>query len=112
MVRMKDVAEHAGVSVATVSNVITNKKYVGDTVKRKVMDSIKTLNYNINLVARGLKTQKTNIIGVLLPDITKLAFPDILKGIVDTAQNEGYNIIILSSNFDIETEKNYNNAQE
>ena len=107
MVKMRDVAKHAGVSVATVSNVITNKKYVGENVKKKVMDSIKTLNYNIDFIARALKTQQTGTIGVLVPDITKLAFLDMLKGILDTAQKEGYNINISSSNFNIKTEKNY-----
>jgi DNA-binding LacI/PurR family transcriptional regulator len=102
---MKDVAKHAGVSVATVSNVITGKHLVSDVIRMRVLNSMRELNYNINLVARGLKTQRTNTIGVILPDVTKLFFLDVLKGIMETAVVEKYNINIYSSNFNFETER-------
>jgi DNA-binding LacI/PurR family transcriptional regulator len=105
MVRMKDVAKHAGVSVATVSNVMTGKQVVSDVIRKRVLKSIKELNYNINLVARGLKTQRTNTIGVIVPDVTKIFFLDVLKGIMETAVNEKYNINILSSNYDFDVER-------
>ena len=105
MIRMKDVAKHAGVSVATVSNVITGKQVVSEIIRKKVHKSIKELNYSINLIARGLKTQKTNTIGIILPDVTSLFFLDVLKGILETTVNEQYKINIFSSNFDFETEK-------
>jgi DNA-binding LacI/PurR family transcriptional regulator len=105
MIRMKDVAKHAGVSVATVSNVLTGKQVVSDSVREAVFSSIKELNYSINLVARGLKTQRTNTIGLILPDVTKLFFLDVLKGIMETATKEKYNINIFSSNFDFEVER-------
>jgi DNA-binding LacI/PurR family transcriptional regulator len=110
MIRMKDVAKHAGVSVATVSNVITGKHIVSDIARTKVLNSIKKLNYNINLIARGLKTQRTNTIGVILPDVTKLFFLDVLKGIMETAVAEKYNINIFSSNYDFETERTLVNS--
>ena len=105
MVRMKDVAKHAGVSVAAVSYVITGKPGVGEAVRERVMQSIRELNYEINLVARGLKTDRTNTIGVILPDVTKLFFLNVLKGIMETAASEGYNITIFSSDFDFELER-------
>ena len=105
MVRMKDVANHAGVSVATVSNVITGKQIVSETIRNKVHESIKELNYSINLIARGLKTQRTNTIGIILPDVTKLFFLDVLKGIMEAATNEQYKINIFSSNYDFDTER-------
>ena len=105
MVRMKDVAKHAEVSVATVSNVITGKQIVSEAIRSRVLRSIKELNYSINLVARGLKTQRTNTIGIILPDVTKLFFLDVLKGILEAAVNEQYKINIFSSNYDFETEK-------
>jgi DNA-binding LacI/PurR family transcriptional regulator len=110
MIRMKDVAKYAGVSVATVSNVITGKHMVSDGVRMRVLKSIRELNYNINLVARGLKTQRTNTIGVILPDVTKLFFLDVLKGIMETAVAEKYNITIHSSNYNFETECNLVNS--
>jgi DNA-binding LacI/PurR family transcriptional regulator len=105
MIRMKDVAKHAGVSVATVSNVIAGKQIVSKANRAKVLNSIKELNYNINLIARGLKTQKTNTIGIILPDVTKLFFLDVLKGIMETAVSQNYNINIFSSNYNFEAER-------
>jgi len=104
---MKDVAKHAKVSVATVSNVITGKQYVSDSVKKTVENSIDVLGYNVNLVARGLKSKRTFTVGVLLPDITKAFFPDVLKGIEDAAIKENYQINFLSSDYDFELEKKY-----
>jgi len=104
MVSMKDVSRHAGVSVATVSNVITGKRTVSEKMRKRVLRSIDELNYQVNLVARGLKTQKTSTIGVILPDITKLFFQNVLKGILDTAYANGYHINILNSAYDFSAE--------
>ena len=105
MIRMKDVAKHAGVSVAAVSYVITGKPGVGEAVRERVLQSIRELNYEINLVARGLKTDRTNAIGVILPDVTKLFFLNVLKGIMENAAREMYNITIFSSDFNFELER-------
>lgn len=105
MVRMKDVAKHAGVSVATVSYVISGKQRVSDEARAAVQKSIKDLNYKVNMVARGLKTQRTYTIGVILTDITKLFFNDVIRGIVDEATRAGYKTNLLSSNFDFGTER-------
>jgi DNA-binding LacI/PurR family transcriptional regulator len=105
MVKMKDVAQRAGVSIATVSNVITGKRAVSPEVQKAVLQAISELDYHVNMVARGLKTQRTNTIGVVLPDVTKLFFNDVLKGIMAAASAHGYGIHILSSGYDFEQEK-------
>lgn len=105
MVKMKDVAQRAGVSIATVSNVITGKRAVSPEVQKAVLEAIRELDYHVNMVARGLKTQRTNTIGVVLPDVTKLFFNDVLKGIMSAAGAHGYGIHILSSGYDFEQEK-------
>ena len=97
MVTMNDVSRHAGVSVATVSNVITGKRTVSEDKRRRVIDSIDALGYQVNLVARGLKTQRTSIIGLILPDITKLFFQNVIAGIIDAASQSGYRLNILSA---------------
>lgn len=112
MVRMKDVAKHAGVSVATVSNVITGKRVVSDEVQKVVMNSIHELNYNVNLVARGLKMQRTNTIGVILPDLTNMFFLDIMRGIINECNKHSYTTNLLSSNFNFETEKSLVNMAQ
>lgn len=105
MVSMKDVAEKAGVSVATVSHVFSGKHYVSPEVKERVMDAVEQLNYHINLTARSLKTSKTSTIGVVLPDMTKLFFTEVMRGILETVENHGYRVMVLSSYFDFEMEK-------
>ena len=105
MVSMKDVSRHARVSVATVSNVITGKRQVSDKIRRRVLDSIAELDYQVNLVARGLKTQRTSTIGLILPDITKLFFQKLITGILDEASQNGYRLNILNSGYDFDTER-------
>lgn len=105
MVRMKDVAVRAGVSIATVSNVITGKQHVSPKVRDAVLAAIKELDYNVNLVARGLKTQRTSTIGVILPDVTKLFFLDVIKGIMEESDKLGYKINLVSSNYNFQTEQ-------
>jgi DNA-binding LacI/PurR family transcriptional regulator len=102
---MKDVSRHSGVSVATVSNVITGKHAVSEKARKKVEQAIKELGYQVNLVARGLKTQRTNTIGVILPDITKLFFQKVINGILDAAYAKGYMIHILGSGYSFHTER-------
>ncbi len=105
MVRMKDVAEHAGVSIATVSNVITGKNYVSPEVKQKVEESVHHLGYKVNLLARGLKIKRTRSIGVILPDITKMFFPNVLRGIETAAKKYNYKVNFLTSDFDFAVER-------
>lgn len=107
MLRMKDVARHAGVSVATVSNVITGKKPVSPAITQKVLASISDLNYQVNIMARGLKTQQTFTLGIVLPDVTKLFFMDVIRGIMDVANQNGYSVNILSSSYDLNTERQH-----
>ena len=107
MARMKDVADKAGVSVATVSNVITGRKQVSDELFKKVESAINELDYTVNLVARGLKSMNSFNIGVVMPRITNIFFPDLLNGIEDAAKKEGYTITYYSSNYDFNTEKLY-----
>ena len=105
MVKMKDVSRHAGVSVATVSNVLTGKRNVSPKVRARVMTSIKELDYQVNYLARGLKTRHTSTIGVVLPGITKLFFQKVLNGIISAAAEAGYRILIMNSNYDFDTER-------
>jgi DNA-binding LacI/PurR family transcriptional regulator len=110
MVKMKDVSLHAGVSVATVSNVLTGKRNVSPKVRARVMASIGKLDYQVNVLARGLKTQHTSTIGLVLPGITKLFFQKVLNGIISAATEAGYRILIMNSNYDFETERTLVNS--
>jgi len=69
MASMKDVAEAAGVSTATVSRVLTNGLYVRPEVRKRVLREVERLGYRPNLVARSLRAQQSNTIGMIISDI-------------------------------------------
>jgi len=94
IITIKDIANEAGVSTATVSYVINRTRQVKPDKERRVLDVIARTNYQPNRVAKSLRTRKTNIIGVLVEDI--LAFPSaqIIGGISDFVEQTDYNILL------------------
>ncbi len=75
MPSIKKVAEVSGVSVGTVSHVITGSVPVSEELRRRVQAAIRELNYHPNHVARSLKTSKTRTLGIVVPDMTIWFFP-------------------------------------
>lgn len=107
MISIKDVAKHAGVSVATVSRVLNNSGYVGQDTRIKVEKAIKELNYKPNEVARSLFKKQSSAIGLIVPDITNPFFPELARAVEDTAIQLGYNVILCNSDEDENKEQNY-----
>jgi DNA-binding LacI/PurR family transcriptional regulator len=93
----KELAKLAGVSAGTVSNVISGLSSVSEKSRQKVLDAIRTLNYQPNLIARSLKTNRTNTLGIVVPDITIPFFPKIIRGAESAARERGYFLIVLDS---------------
>lgn len=79
MASIKDVAKKAGVSISTVSNVINDTKYVSDELKLKINKVITELNYEVDPVARSLKSKKTLSIGVIITNINRIFFHRLLR---------------------------------
>ncbi|NLC65687.1 MAG: LacI family transcriptional regulator [Clostridium sp.] len=104
---IKDVAKEAGVSIATVSRVINKVDVVNKETKEKVEKAIIKLNYRPNIVARSLKTRRTETIGILVPDISNQFYPEVVRGAEDVANIYDYNIILCNSDSDISKEKEY-----
>lgn len=102
---LKDVAREAGVSYATVSNYINNKDVVRKETRDIIKLAIEKLNYRPALSARYLKLQKTNIIGIILPDIVNNYFAIIAKTIEETMRKNGYETIIYNTNYIEEEEE-------
>lgn len=104
MTSMKEVAQKAGVSIATVSAVVNDTKYVSNELKEKIEQVIKELNYRPNRIARSLKGKETKLIGVTVTEITNPFYPLMLKGVEDTAIVSGFNVILstTSDNEDME----------
>ncbi|WP_213804055.1 LacI family DNA-binding transcriptional regulator [Granulicella sp. dw_53] len=93
----KELAKLAGVSAGTVSNVISGSTNVSDRSRQKVLEAIRVLNYQPNLIARSLKTNRTNTLGIVVPDITIPFFPKIIRGAESAARERGYFLIVLDS---------------
>jgi LacI family transcriptional regulator len=104
---IKDVAAHAAVSVATVSAVINENKYVSPELVLRVRESIAILGYKRNSFARGLKTQKSHCIGLIIPDILNPFYTNIARGVEDVAHAHAYSLIIGNTDEDPEKEKKY-----
>ncbi|AYW46522.1 LacI family transcriptional regulator [Tetragenococcus koreensis] len=107
MATIREVADKAGVSVATVSRAINDSGYVGKEAKRKIMKAVKELNYKPNEVARSLYQKSSKMIGLLLPDIANPFFPLIAKGVEDVAQEKGYMVLLGNVEGDSHREQKY-----
>ncbi|GIO30362.1 MULTISPECIES: LacI family DNA-binding transcriptional regulator [Paenibacillus] len=93
-VKIKDVARAAGVSVTSVSRVLNNGEHVSEKLEKKVRRAIEELNYSPSLIAKSLKRNKTNLIGVIIPDITSNFQAMILSRIEEIAGRRGYNLLV------------------
>jgi len=93
----KELAKLAGVSSGTVSNVISGSTNVSERSRQKVLEAIRVLNYQPNLIARSLKTNRTHTLGIVVPDITIPFFPKIIRGAECAARERGYFLIVLDS---------------
>ncbi|XEC93989.1 LacI family DNA-binding transcriptional regulator [Paenibacillus tarimensis] len=107
--KIKDVAKRAGVSVTTVSRVLNGEKYVKDDLKERVNQAIKELGYAPSHIARSLVRRKTNLIGVIVPDLTSSFYSTILSSIEETASSNGYNLLVCNIIENIEKEYKYLN---
>ena len=104
---IKDVAAHAGVSVATVSAVINRNKYVSPDLTLRVQASIAALGYERNSLAQGLKMHTSQTIGLIISDITNPYFTSVVRGVEDVANARGYSLILGNTDEDLTKEKSY-----
>lgn len=106
MSTIKEVAELAGVSVGTVSHVITGSHPVTEPLRLKVNAAIKKLNYHPNHIARSLKNRRTQTLGIVVPDLTISFFPQIIRGAEAAARASGYSVIVASSDEEGDRQRN------
>ncbi|BBI36362.1 LacI family DNA-binding transcriptional regulator [Cohnella abietis] len=109
-VKITDVAKHAGVSVTTVSRVLNGERYVKDDLKSKVNRAIQELGYAPSQIARSLVRKKTNLIGVIVPDLTSSFYSTILSSIEDRASANGYSLLVCNISENIDKELKYLNV--
>jgi LacI family fructose operon transcriptional repressor len=112
MVSIKDVAEAAGVSTATVSRVLTNGLHVRPEVRKRVLAAVERLGYRPNLVARSLRSQQSTTLGLIVSDIRNPFFTAISRAVEDTAYEQGYSIMLCNTDEDPEKETIYLNLMQ
>lgn len=104
--KMKDVAAAAGVSVATVSKILNARdEHISDATRARVLDIVKKTGYVPNAVAKGLKQNRSRMIGFILPDISNPFFPSVAKGMEETANKYGYGVLIANTNDSVKSEQ-------
>lgn len=97
MITIKDVALKAGVSVSTVSRVMNNRGYISQTTKDKVFNAMKDLNYQPNEIAKSLFKKKSNIIGLILPDISIPFYAEETRYIEEELYKLGYKLMLCNA---------------
>jgi LacI family transcriptional regulator, repressor for deo operon, udp, cdd, tsx, nupC, and nupG len=104
---IQDVAKASGVSVATVSRVLNNSATVAEATREMVLNTIKQLDYQPNLLGRNLRRTETRLILALLPTIANPFYSRIVKGIEDVAHKNGYNVMLCNTDSTKEREQLY-----
>ena len=103
-VTIEDIAREAGVSIATVSRVINKTKPVSPELCARVYEVIERNHFKPNALAQGLVTNKTNMIGIIVPDISNAVFGKLVKGINSICAKKGYTIMVCESQGELKNE--------
>ncbi|HRX12776.1 MAG TPA: LacI family DNA-binding transcriptional regulator [Draconibacterium sp.] len=104
-VSLKDLADELGISISTVSRALKDNPIIGPELTQKIKDLATARNYIPNPLAMGLLRQQTKMIGVIVPDLVTHFYSSIISGIEEVAKENGYYILIASSNESLEKEK-------
>lgn len=105
MATMRDIAREAGVSQGTVSAVINGNPTVKADNVRKVMSACEKLGYVPNIVARAMRTGRSQQIGLLIPDICNPYYPEFARGVEDAAAEAGYHVFLCNVDRSLEKER-------
>ncbi|NMA84790.1 MAG: LacI family transcriptional regulator [Epulopiscium sp.] len=97
MATIKDVAKKAGVSPTTVSRVLNNTAPVNEKTKKRVLAVIKELNYTPNLLAQGMRTKRSKIFGIVIPDYRNSFYHHLFHYLELEAKKQGYHILVSST---------------
>lgn len=105
---ISDVARRAGVSTTTVSRVMNNKTSgVSGKTRERILAVMEEMNYRPSQLARSIALSHSNIIGVIIPDVSNLFYPQMLRGIDDYLSTRGYAMMLFNSDSDPERERHH-----
>ena len=104
---LKDVAEVAGVSARTVSNVVNGYVHVAEETRRRVQEACDRLGYRPNVMARNLRSGRSKVIALVVPEIGSPYFGELGQSIIEEARKHGYVVLIDHTGGDVEQEKDF-----
>jgi LacI family transcriptional regulator len=104
-VKMKDIARDLGVSVVTISKALRNHPDISKSTRERILQRVQELGYRPNLTARSLVTGRSSLIGLIVPDLIHPFFADVAKGLSKALRQQGYFVLLSSSEEDPELEQ-------
>ena len=102
---MRDVAKRAGVSPATVSRVLNKTHYISQETAERVLTVVNLLQYHKNVHARRLSTGQSNLLGLVISEITNPYFPELIKGFQAAAWDRGFDVLLCNTEYSQERTK-------
>ena len=96
-VTIKDIARELGISPSTVSRALKDHPDISQETKRLVNELAAKYNYKPNIIALSLRNQRSNVIGVIIPEIVHYFFSSVISGIEEVANEHGYSVMISQS---------------
>ncbi|WP_255532422.1 LacI family DNA-binding transcriptional regulator [Paracoccus sp. IB05] len=102
---LRDVSEASGVSEMTVSRVLRNRGDVSETTRARVLEAARRLGYVPNKIAGALASQRVNLVGVVIPSLSNMVFPEVMTGISKTLEDTGLQPVVGVSNYQVDREE-------
>ena len=110
MANIVDVAKKAGVAISTVSNIINGTRYVSPETTQRVLQVIQELGYETDPIARQMKSGRSNMIGIIITNFSRVFFAPVLRHCREIAAAQGFTLMCIESNDDFELEQQYVNT--
>lgn len=105
MITLKAIAENLGVSVSTVSRVVTDKDKVDPDTRKRIKEALELYNYVPNEMARGLRGKNSKSIGIIVPTLTSNYYTRVIAGVQKVTRENAYSVVISNSEFEEDNEK-------
>ena len=102
---LRDVSEASGVSEMTVSRVLRNRGDVSETTRERVLRAARTLGYVPNKIAGALASQRVNLVGVVIPSLSNMVFPEVMTGISEELEDTGLQPVVGVTNYSPDREE-------
>lgn len=106
-VTINDIAARAGVSKATVSRVLNKSSAVSDDARERILAAFEETGYHPNAMARSLSLKKSNLVGMILPDLLNPVFSRIISGAESYLKHCGYSLLLTATDFDSRRKAHY-----